>query len=80
MPMIGARFYAQLDNVQTYADELELELAKEMDNGRICRLLSKLGTINERPEYALVFFFNECLSILKTVNFNYLSVQVESWS
>lgn len=50
MPMIGARFYAQLDSIQTYADEMNAELAKEMDNGRLCRLLAKLGTINERPE------------------------------
>lgn len=50
MPMIGARFYTQLDAVQARADMLENELAKEMENGRLCRLLVKLGTVNERPE------------------------------
>ncbi|GLG93496.1 PAN2-PAN3 deadenylation complex subunit PAN3 [Gryllus bimaculatus] len=45
MPMIGARFYTQLDAVQARADMLENELAKELENGRLCRLLVKLGTI-----------------------------------
>lgn len=53
MPMIGARFYTQLDTMQIRGDVLENELAKEMENGRICRLLTKLGTINERPELNL---------------------------
>lgn len=49
--MIGARFYTQLDAVQNHSDNLENELSKEMENGRLCRLLVKLGSINERPEY-----------------------------
>lgn len=53
MPMIGARFYTQLDTMQIRGDVLENELAKEMENGRLCRLLAKLGTINERPELNL---------------------------
>lgn len=50
MPMIGARFYAQLDALQCQCDMQEDELAKELDNGRLYRLLVKLGSINERPE------------------------------
>ncbi|KAH0535503.1 PAN2-PAN3 deadenylation complex subunit PAN3 [Cotesia glomerata] len=50
MPMIGARFYTQLDAVQQRADVHENELAKELENGRLFRLLVKLATINERPE------------------------------
>ncbi|XP_025832537.1 PAN2-PAN3 deadenylation complex subunit PAN3 [Agrilus planipennis] len=53
MPMIGARFYTQLDNVQSRTDILENEVAKEMENGRLFRLMVKLGTINERPEFNL---------------------------
>ncbi|KAK6627609.1 hypothetical protein RUM44_010087 [Polyplax serrata] len=53
MPMIGARFYAQLEAIQIHADDMENELSKEIDNGRLCRLLAKLGTINERPELNL---------------------------
>ena len=34
-------------------DSTEGSLAKECENGRIARLLFKLGFINERPEYAL---------------------------
>jgi len=50
MPMIGARFYTQLDNAQLRLDVLENELAKELENGRLFKLLVKLATINERPE------------------------------
>ena len=50
MPMIGARFYTQLDTLYQRDDALVDDLSKELDNGRIVRLLIKLGTINERPE------------------------------
>lgn len=50
MPMIGARFYTQLDAAQLRSDVLENELAKELENGRLFKLLVKLGTINERPD------------------------------
>jgi len=49
--MIGARFYSQLDAAQLRNDNLENELAKEVENGRVMRLLTKLGVINERPEF-----------------------------
>ncbi|XP_071846409.1 PAN2-PAN3 deadenylation complex subunit pan3-like isoform X2 [Apostichopus japonicus] len=51
MPLIGARFYTQLDSAQMYNDVLENELSKELHNGRLFRLVSKLGVINERPEF-----------------------------
>ncbi|KAG8136841.1 hypothetical protein E2320_005413, partial [Naja naja] len=51
MPMIGARFYTQLDAAQMRNDVIEEDLAKEVQNGRLFRLLAKLGTINERPEF-----------------------------
>lgn len=50
MPMIGARFYTQLDAALLRSDVLENELAKELENGRLFKLLVKLATINERPE------------------------------
>ena len=53
MPMIGARFYAQLDLCNQRFDVLEHELIKELDNSRLFRLLCKLGCINERPEHRL---------------------------
>lgn len=34
----------------SYNDELESELSKELENGRLARLLCKMGFINERPE------------------------------
>ncbi|KAJ1114046.1 hypothetical protein NDU88_002285 [Pleurodeles waltl] len=51
MPMIGARFYTQLDAAQMRNDVIEEDLSKEVQNGRLFRLLAKLGTINERPEF-----------------------------
>lgn len=50
MPMIGARFYTQLDALQSQCDMQEDELAKSIENGRLYRLLVKLGCINERHE------------------------------
>jgi PAB-dependent poly(A)-specific ribonuclease subunit 3 len=40
----------QLTLLISYADVLEGELAAEVENGRLVRLVSKLGFINERPE------------------------------
>ena len=34
----------------SYNDELESELARELENGRLVRLMAKMGFINERPE------------------------------
>jgi len=50
MPMIGARFYAQLETLQSKADMLEHELSKECEAGRLFRLQAKLNTILERAE------------------------------
>jgi PAB-dependent poly(A)-specific ribonuclease subunit 3 len=40
-----------------YADQLEGELMSELENGRLVRLMSKLGFINERPEYVRIVDF-----------------------
>ena len=48
MPKIGARFYTHLELLENHADMMENELLKEMENGRLYRLLVKLGSINER--------------------------------
>ena len=50
MPMIGARFYAQLDSSLLRGDMLMNELCKEVESGRLFRLMCKLQVINERPE------------------------------
>ena len=39
-----------MERVQLQRDWLEAELSKEVENGRLFRLLAKLGTITERPE------------------------------
>ncbi len=53
MPMIGARFFSQLETTSLQADILEDQLARELDNGRLFRLLGKLGTVVDRPEYVV---------------------------
>jgi PAB-dependent poly(A)-specific ribonuclease subunit 3 len=40
-----------LTNYFSYSDLLESDLSKEVENGRLCRTLMKLGFVNERPEY-----------------------------
>lgn len=65
--MIGARFYTQLDVLQLRTDIMENEISKEMENGRLFRLLVKLGTINERPEYIFLskLFINKLITPLQ---------------
>ncbi|ESO93814.1 hypothetical protein LOTGIDRAFT_209346 [Lottia gigantea] len=53
MPMIGARFFTQLDAAQLRGDVLQNELAKEVENGRLFRLICKFGAINERQDFSL---------------------------
>lgn len=36
--------------VDSAEDTLEAELMRELENGRLVRLLTKFGFINERPE------------------------------
>ena len=44
---------ALIDEPFSYSavDRLEAELMSELENGRLVRLLTKMGFINERPEY-----------------------------
>lgn len=49
--MFTARVAAELDSVHDYTDSLESDLQSEVENGRLVRLLAKLGFINERPEF-----------------------------
>lgn len=51
--MIGARFYTQLDSAQLRSDVIQNEMAKEVENGRLFRLMTKLAVLNERPEFNL---------------------------
>lgn len=41
----------ELDSQQLYTDAVTAELAKELQNGRLLRLLVKLSTVTERPEH-----------------------------
>ena len=45
--------FDELVHAHVYNDHLMNELTKEVENGRILRILIKLGFLNERPEFAL---------------------------
>ncbi|KAJ3127746.1 PAB-dependent poly(A)-specific ribonuclease subunit 3 [Nowakowskiella sp. JEL0407] len=49
--MIGPRILQEINNAHIYNDSLESELSRELENGRLVRMLCKLGFINERPEF-----------------------------
>eukprot|EP00027_Filamoeba_sp_ATCC50430_P018522 CAMPEP_0168565566 /NCGR_PEP_ID=MMETSP0413-20121227/13917_1 /TAXON_ID=136452 /ORGANISM="Filamoeba nolandi, Strain NC-AS-23-1" /LENGTH=657 /DNA_ID=CAMNT_0008597453 /DNA_START=148 /DNA_END=2121 /DNA_ORIENTATION=- len=49
--MLSSRMLQQIDALHDYNDNLESDLAKEYENGRLFRMLVKLGFINERPEF-----------------------------
>lgn len=53
MPLIGARFYVQLNLSYEALDNAQAELEREALNGKLFRLLVKLSMINDRPELRL---------------------------
>ncbi|KAB7496513.1 PAB-dependent poly(A)-specific ribonuclease subunit PAN3 [Armadillidium nasatum] len=50
MPIIGARFYTALESATQRGDTYEAELGKEIHNGRLFRILTKLNAIVDRPQ------------------------------
>lgn len=50
MPMIGARFFIQLNNSYELYDNSQVDAEREALNGKLFRLLVKLSMINDRPE------------------------------
>ncbi|KAI9732025.1 MAG: PAB-dependent poly(A)-specific ribonuclease subunit 3 [Claussenomyces sp. TS43310] len=48
---IATHVVASFDSSLHAEDTLASELYRELENGRLARLLMKLGTINDRPEY-----------------------------
>ncbi|KAG0181635.1 PAB-dependent poly(A)-specific ribonuclease subunit 3 [Apophysomyces sp. BC1034] len=40
-----------IDESFSYMDTLESEFSKELENGRLMRLMCKMGFVNERPEF-----------------------------
>lgn len=49
--LISTKMFTLTDRLWSNYDSLENELYKEYENGRLLRLLVKLGLINERPEF-----------------------------
>jgi hypothetical protein len=47
---LGERVFMEADSQQLYADALTGELGRELENGRLLRVLVKLSTVTERPE------------------------------
>lgn len=50
MPMIGARFYNQLDATYMLTDSIETELTKEIESSRLFRILTKICIVVDRAE------------------------------
>ena len=50
--MMSERIHDEYDSALAAGDALHSHLRNEYDNGRMLRLLIKLGFMNERPEYA----------------------------
>lgn len=48
---IAQHLVSAFDSSLHTQDTLTSELSRELENGRLVRLMAKLGTINERPEY-----------------------------
>jgi PAB-dependent poly(A)-specific ribonuclease subunit 3 len=49
--MLSTKFLDCMTSALYANDDLESELSKELENGRLVRLLCKFGFINERPEF-----------------------------
>lgn len=50
---ISAQLMSTFDSALHMDDQLTSDLTRELENARLVRLLSKLGLVNERPEYDL---------------------------
>ncbi|CAI7608445.1 unnamed protein product [Penicillium glandicola] len=50
---ISSQLMSTFDSALHLDDQLNSDLSRELENGRIVRLMGKLGLINERPEYEL---------------------------
>ncbi|BGP03296.1 hypothetical protein NBRC10513v2_007026 [Rhodotorula toruloides] len=51
LALMGPRVVDELNSSLVAEDTLEHELMRELENGRLVRLLTKFGFINERPEF-----------------------------
>ncbi|CDH54643.1 poly-specific ribonuclease [Lichtheimia corymbifera JMRC:FSU:9682] len=49
--LIGSRILHEVNCNQSYTDVLDHELSRQLENGRLLRLLTKMGFINERAEF-----------------------------
>ncbi|PWN26353.1 hypothetical protein BDZ90DRAFT_233480 [Jaminaea rosea] len=49
--LLAPRMAEELSSAQSHSDLLEESLSKELENGRLVRLLCKMGFVNERPEH-----------------------------
>ncbi|KAJ5834095.1 hypothetical protein N7447_000121 [Penicillium robsamsonii] len=50
---ISSQLMSTFDSALHLDDQLTSDLGRELENGRLVRLISKLGLVNERPEYEL---------------------------
>jgi PAB-dependent poly(A)-specific ribonuclease subunit 3 len=48
--VLAERMFGEIENLHVQNDEIMNELSKETENGRLVRILVKLGMMNERPD------------------------------
>lgn len=84
MPMIGGRFFTVMENMQAKTDVLEAELSREMENGRLFRLVAKMNTVLERVEHGTDDAWSETgdrfmLKLFRDYVFHQVTDQGKAW-
>uniref|UniRef100_A0A1I7UHN0 PAN2-PAN3 deadenylation complex subunit PAN3 n=1 Tax=Caenorhabditis tropicalis TaxID=1561998 RepID=A0A1I7UHN0_9PELO len=84
MPMIGGRFFTVMESMQSKSDLMEAELSKELENGRLFRLIAKMNTVLERVEYGADEKWSETgdrfmLKLFRDYVFHQVTDQGKAW-
>lgn len=82
--MIGGRFFTVMENMQAKTDVLEAELSREMENGRLFRLVAKMNTVLERVEHGTDDAWSETgdrfmLKLFRDYVFHQVTDQGKAW-
>lgn len=79
MPMVGARFYQQIESLQVRVDTLENDLVKELQNGRLFRLLCILCTVSDRNLPTEPYWSEQSEQYMLKLLRNYIFHQVDPY-
>ncbi|CAI2348101.1 unnamed protein product [Caenorhabditis sp. 36 PRJEB53466] len=84
LPMIGHRFFNVIETMQARNDTIEAELSRELENGRLFRLLAKINTVLERVEHGIDEGWSETgdrfmLKLFRDYIFHQVTEQGKPW-